>query len=191
MSNTVPSHLPPSKAAPGVPAAPANPGAGAGQPPLASQMAGAAVAAAKSRIWTLPGLCGDVRVMTSFGELPVKALRLRDPVRTATGGILPVRWLDVVHLDDAFLSGYPDAQPVLIRAGALGRDRPKTDILVSPHQKVAVGDGAFRPEYRLARDLDQRPGVIRRPTDRVSYYLFHLGEPTSVTVEGISVPLNP
>jgi hypothetical protein len=159
--------------------------------PAGQSAPGMAAAAARSRIWTLPGICGDVRVMTSFGELPVKALRLRDPVRTSDGGFLPVKWLDVVHLDDAFLAGYPDAQPILIRAGTLGRDRPRCDILVSPHQKVGVGDSAFRPEFRLARDLDQRPGILRRPTDRVSYYLFHQGEPTCVTVEGISIPLNP
>ncbi|MFN0114786.1 MAG: Hint domain-containing protein [Paracoccaceae bacterium] len=151
----------------------------------------AAAAAPRPRVWTLPGLCGEARVMTSFGELPVKALRLRDPVRTIGGNFLPVKWVDQVHLDDGFLSGFPDAQPIHIWAGSLGRERPKCELLVSPQQQVAVGDGAFRPDYRLARDLLGRPGVVRRPQATVSYYLFHVGEPTSVLVEGLWVPVSP
>jgi hypothetical protein len=129
--------------------------------------------------------------MTSFGELPIKALRLRDPIRTSSGSFLPVKWVDAVHLDEAFLGGFPDAMPIFVPARSLGRDSPKENVLVSPHQKLPVGDNTFHPDQRLARDLVARPGVMRRPVGTVSYYLFHLGEPAKVMIEGLWVQVTP
>lgn len=76
------------------------------------------------RIWTLPGFCGEARVTTSFGDLPIKALRRNDPLRLAQGSLATVEWVDHIHLEEDFLRFYPDAQPVLIEAGALGPGRP-------------------------------------------------------------------
>jgi len=160
-------------------------------PDVAKATPPAGPAASKSGTWTLPGLCGEARVTTAFGELPVKALRRLDPVRTASGSFLPVRWVDAVHLDDDFLSGFPDAQPISVPAGALGRGRPQVDLLVSPHQKLSSSESSFRPEFRMARDFLSRPGILRRPRTSVSYYLFHLGEPASVMVEGVWIPVIP
>jgi hypothetical protein len=141
----------------------------------------------RSEFWTLPGFCGDARIMTSFGELPIKALRLRDPLRTAEGNFVRVEWLDQIHLDEGFLHGLPDAHPVRIMQGSLGRERPKTDILVSPHQMVATGDSQFRKEFRTARDLLGRPGIMRRPETVLTYYMFHCGEPVTLMIEGVAV----
>jgi hypothetical protein len=140
--------------------------------------------------WTLPGFCGQARVTTSFGDLPLQALRLRDPLRTTSGNFAPVRHVDALKLDEEFLARFPDAQPILIRAGALGPGRPRSDILVSPHQRLGVGDTSFRPDFRMARDLLDRPGVIRRPEMLLTYYVFHCGEPQVVTIEGVPVPVS-
>jgi len=141
--------------------------------------------------WTFPGFSGDARVMTSFGELPIKALRLRDPLRTPDGSYAPVQWIDRLNLDEGFLHGRPDAQPVCIAAGALGQDRPKNEFLLSPHQQVATNDLRFRQEFRSARDLTGRPGIMRRPETVVSYYMFHCGRPVTVMVEGVWMRVEP
>ncbi|MDW4548619.1 Hint domain-containing protein [Defluviimonas sp. D31] len=142
-------------------------------------------------LWTLPGFFGNARVATSFGDLPVQALRPRDPLRTLQGSLVNVAWVDRIHLDEDFLSANPDALPVLIPAGALGPGRPRTDLRVSPHQKINAGSGEFRPDFRLARDLTNRPGIMRSPATMLTYHLFHCGAPASVLVEGVGVSTSP
>ncbi len=143
------------------------------------------------RSWTLPGLCWNARVTTSFGALPVQVLRNFDPLRLVDGTVLRVTWVDKIQLDEGFLSAFPDAQPVLIRAGALGQGQPAQDILVSPHQKIAVQGASFTAELRLARDLLGRPGILRHPQTMLTYYLFHCGQPAKVAVDGLSLHMAP
>ncbi len=140
--------------------------------------------------WTLPGFCGTARVGTSFGDLPVQALRLRDPLRTARGSLVTVHWCDRLRLDAGFLAANPDAQPILILANALGNGVPKADLMLSPHQRLNVSPPGLQPDFRLARDLTGRPGVLRRPDESVNYYLFHCDEPAVVLVEGVAVSIS-
>ncbi|SPH18311.1 hypothetical protein DEA8626_01847 [Defluviimonas aquaemixtae] len=139
--------------------------------------------------WTIGGFCDDARVTTSFGELPIQALRRRDPLRTVEGPLARVERVDRIQLDEAFLEQNPDAQPVRIQAGALGPNRPKTDVLVSPHQ--AVGVGQYGNDFRRARDLLDRPGVVRQPALGLSYYVFQCEAPATVEVEGLSIHVSP
>jgi hypothetical protein len=164
---------------------PGRTGSGTGRP------GGNEIDAPLREYWTLPGFCWNARVTTSFGDLPVQALRLRDPLRTSDGGFALVQWIDELKLEEGFLEGFPDAQPIMIGQGALGLDRPKTSIAVSPHQRLAVGDARFSPDLRMARDLLDRPGVMRRPEGMVRYFVFHCGKPVNVMVEGVCVHVAP
>ncbi len=141
--------------------------------------------------WTLPGFGGNARVTTSFGDLPIHALRRRDPLRTASGTLKTVHWCDRLRLDQGFLTVNPDAQPIVILANALGHGLPRADIVVSPHQKISVTPPGFHLDFRLARDLMGRPGILRRPEETISYHLFHCEEPTVVLVEGVAVSVAP
>jgi hypothetical protein len=141
--------------------------------------------------WTLPGFGGNARVTTSFGDLPIHALRRRDPLRTVAGTLKSVHWYDRLRLDQGFLRANPDAQPILILANALGHGLPKADILVSPHQKISVTPPGFQLEFRLARDLTGRPGVMRKPEETMTYSLFHCEVPALVLVEGVAVSVAP
>ena len=138
----------------------------------------------KDTLWTLPGFCANTKVGTSFGELPVHALRLRDPLRTVAGTNATVGWVDKVHLDEEFLRTHPDAQPIMIRAGSLGQNLPKEDLIVSPHQKINMSKVQFRQEFCLARDLEHVPGVMRKPEMMLTYFLFHCTVPVTVSVNG-------
>jgi hypothetical protein len=145
----------------------------------------------EEKLWSLPGLCWNAMVMTSFGALPVQVLRQHDPLRLDDGQIKRIAWIDKVQLDEGFLASFPDAQPVLIRADALGPGLPARDILVSPSQKVQTRTMNFSTEVRAARDLIGRPGVMRRPETMVTYYLFHCGQPARIQAEGMTLQTAP
>lgn len=163
-------------------AAPARPQAAPARP---------AAAVETDRAWTLPGLCWNTSVMTSFGALPVQVLRKPDPLRLTDGNVARIAWVDKIQLDEGFLQAYPDAQPVLVRAGALGPGLPAQNMLVSPHQKIAVPGLNFRTELKLARDLLGRPGILRQPETMLTYYLFHCGQPADVMCEGLGLHMAP
>ncbi len=141
--------------------------------------------------WTMPGLCWNTPVTTSFGVLPVQALRAHDPVRTATGAYLRVQRVDQLRLDEGYLASCPDAVPVVIRAGSLGPDRPATDLVVSPHQQVNLSDSLSRPDLRKARDLTGRPNVFRQAASDVTYFMLHCGMPATLLIDGVALALQP
>jgi len=163
-------------------------------PPITAAVLGQrhpAAATRTEREWTLPGLCWNASVMTSFGALPVQVLRKHDPLRLTDGQVARIAWFDKIQLDEGFLAAYPDAQPIMIRAGALGGTLPAQDILVSPGQQVLTRGADFASEVREARDLLGRPGVMRSPQSIVTYYMFHCGQAARVSVEGIGLLTEP
>ena len=135
--------------------------------------------------WTLPGFHGKARITTLFGELPIEALRRRDEVKLHTGRFSRIEWIDKIQLDEAFLSYHPDGQPVLLRANVLGPGKPKVDMMVSPAQMLDSRPVHMPSALLTARDLGQRPNVMRRSLTNVTYYLFHTGEEACVSVEGL------
>ena len=141
--------------------------------------------------WTLPGFGETVRITTSFGDLPVQALRRRDPLRTLEGTTRLVHWCDRLRLDNGFLMANPDAQPIVILANALGPGLPKADLVVSAHQRISINPPGFAPDFRIARDLTGRPGILRRPVEHMTYHLFHCEQPTVVLAEGVAVAVAP
>lgn len=141
--------------------------------------------------WVLPGFAPMTRITTSFGEVHAQALRERDLVRTKSGRFMPIVWLDRIRLDGDFLALHPDAQPIAIREGALGRGLPKNEIMLSPRQVIAAAPGVIAGPDRTAADLLNRPGVFRRPETGLTYTMFHLGEPAVVFCEGVPVHVSP
>jgi hypothetical protein len=131
------------------------------------------------------------RITTSFGEVHAHALRERDLVRTRTGEFKPIRWIDRIVLDENFLARHPDAQPVLIRANALGRGLPRADIILSPRQPVAPLFNQLPGTAKTAADLLSRPGVYRKTENAITYTLFHLGAPDYVMTERFWVYVSP
>lgn len=144
-----------------------------------------------SSVWTLPGFGPMTRISASFGDIPAQALRERDTIRTQQGTIKSVAWIDRVRLDSAFLELLPDAQPILIRSGALGNGLPKADVVLSPEQPISLGRHAHDLSFVKARDLCGRPGVLRKPEDMMTYTRFHCGESVCVRVEGLWAMVDP
>lgn len=134
-------------------------------------------------IWSLPGFTGKSRVSTSFGELPIEALRRRDNLLTLDGRFLPVERIDQVLLDEGFLRRHPEARPVLIRSRSMGRGTPSTDIWVSRQQRVQ--DPNSPRETKKVIDLSGPPHMMPDLKDSVTYYLFDCGKPAMVRVEHV------
>jgi hypothetical protein len=136
--------------------------------------------------WNLPGFTGDVRVGTVFGDLPIKALRLRDEIRTALGTIARVQWIDKVHLDEEFLHKHPSAHPVRILANTFAAGKPMQEMLISPRQEICL-DAHVATKFVQAVDLCRQSRAFRVRTAGLTYYRFHCGDPVSVRVEGVWV----
>ena len=133
--------------------------------------------------WRLPGFTGKARVSTSFGELPIEALRPRDALRTSDGRFLKVEWVDKIHLESEFLRLYPDTKPVLIRSNSFGKGTPNRDVWMSRHQYVMASQ--MSRNVKTVESLLSRSAMAATSHDFVTYYLFHCGEPAMVSVDGL------
>ncbi|MEP4960105.1 MAG: Hint domain-containing protein [Roseobacter sp.] len=103
------------------------------------------------------------RILTPNGEVLVEELREGDFVLTVDRGPQIIRWThrNTCSLDEA----RTDAKPVQIKAGALGRNRPSQDLVVSPQHRILVGGegqmhGVFASQaFAPAKSLTTVPGI--------------------------------
>jgi Hint domain len=144
----------------------------------------------KATDWYLSGFCGKERVGTTFGDLPIEALRARDELRTYDGSTATVQVVDKLKLDWSFLRDNPRALPIRIPANSFGPGKPMLDILVSPGQEIcpdlhvaATFVKAQKMEGRFRMDFTQNTGL--------TYFRFHCGRSAVVKVEGIWVRTQP
>jgi hypothetical protein len=143
--------------------------------------------AAEAINWTLPGFLGKVRILTTFGAVPVGGLRVNDPIRTTAGRTLLVERIRPIALDRDFLIRHPDAQPILIPMNTFAPKFPEQDMLVSPRQEMTVEIEGVRHERLKAKDILGFNAVIRAPRGLLTYYTFELSEPAFIYAEGIPV----
>ena len=82
---------------------------------------------------TLEAACflAGTRIATPEGERPVEGLAIGDPVCTADGRDVPVRWIGRQVLRATIGREGEHLRPVRIRAGALGHGLPRTDLMVT------------------------------------------------------------
>ncbi|SMX41023.1 Hint domain-containing protein [Maliponia aquimaris] len=113
------------------------------------------------------------------GEVDAADIRRGDRVLTRDNGYKRVLWAGSRTLSAADLIANPALQPVLIRAGALGRRTPERDMMVSPRHRVVMGGAAvellFGEDEVLvaAGHLVGRAGITRVcPPEGVTYVHF-------------------
>lgn len=133
----------------------------------------------------MPGFGAKARIQTSFGALPVEALRKRDEVRTAQGRFMRVAHVDKMHLDADFLFRHAATRPILIKASALGRGMPGADVIVSPSQMISTSKMPQLSACKKASALTHLPGVTQTPCELVSYFNFHCGSQELIQIEGL------
>ena len=141
--------------------------------------------------WSLPGFFGKSKIQTSFGNLPIEALRRRDQLKTIAGTYAEVEWVDQIKLDMAFLEQHPEAQPIYIPKNSFGATLPNQNMLLSPAQTLKISGPIGDDELQFAMALIGRPHISRMPHTSFTYYLFHCGAPAVVNVDGLWVGTSP
>lgn len=132
------------------------------------------------------------RIATPRGEVPVEDLLPGDLVNTIDGPAQPVRWVGsrVVHRDE--MAANPALCPVRIRAGALGPDLPRRDLLVSPQHRILLEDWRAQlmfgegqvlvPAKALTNDCSIR---LEQGADGVEYFHVLFDDHQIMLTEGL------
>lgn len=89
-------------------------------------------------ITAVPCFTTGTYITTLRGEKPVEALEPGDRVVTRDNGLQTVRRVVRRDFDYGQLAVVPHLQPVLVTTGAMGRDLPERDMLVSPGLRLLV-----------------------------------------------------
>lgn len=91
---------------------------------------------------TIPCFLRGTRISIPSGEVPVEQLAVGDRVVLLDGSAEPLKWIGRATAD-ATGANADSGAPVCIPRGALGRNRPKRDLFVSPQHRVSMGSPAF------------------------------------------------
>ena len=87
---------------------------------------------------TAPCFTAGTLIETPAGPVPVETLAAGDVVRTLDHGDVALHWIGSRFLCALELIARPKLQPVRIPAGALGKDSPVRDLVVSPQHRILV-----------------------------------------------------
>lgn len=126
----------------------------------------------------IPCFCRGTLIATDRGEIAVEKLAVGDLVQTRDHGLQPVRWIGGRALDALDLAAAPNLRPIRIRAGALGRGLPLSDLMVSPQHRVLVRSAIAQrmfgaPEVLVAaKQLLAIAGIEQVAAEAVEY--FHI-----------------
>lgn len=140
------------------------------------------------------GFTHGTRIATPMGEVPVENLRAGDLVDTIDHGPRALAWVGRHDLAPGDLRDTPQLRPILIAAGALGRDMPARDLLVSPQLRLRIRSKIARNLFDslqvlvLAKQLCQIEGIdIRKPPLPVSYFHLMFDQHELITANGAVV----
>ncbi|MGC1428191.1 MAG: Hint domain-containing protein [Albidovulum sp.] len=98
-------------------------------------------------------------ISTPNGARLVEEICPGDMVSTRDDGAQEVLWVGTRRMTGARLYAHPHLRPVRIRAGAMGEDRPETDLIVSPGHRMLVSGARAQALFNqsevlvAARDL--------------------------------------
>lgn len=77
-------------------------------------------------------------IQTDRGEVAIEDLALGDLVMTRENALKPIMWIGSSVTNAEMLTKHPKLYPIRIRAGALGKDCPASDLIVSPQHRILV-----------------------------------------------------
>ncbi|MFD3189642.1 Hint domain-containing protein [Sedimentitalea sp. HM32M-2] len=132
-------------------------------------------------------------IRTPDGIVAVENLSVGDPVVTRDHGVQRIRWIGVSQVSAARTAADVHLRPVLIRAGALGPNRPAADLRVSRQHRILIDDwraemmfgaedGVLVPAFALCNDqsvtVDHTPGPV-------TYYHIAFDRHEVIYAEGV------
>jgi hypothetical protein len=100
-------------------------------------------------------------IATPEGPRRIETLGAGDRILTKDDGAQEILWTGHRRMTGARLYAMPHLRPIRLRAGALGIDRPDSDLLVSPQHRMLVKGAA-------ARALFNEPEVLVAAKDLVN-----------------------
>ena len=123
------------------------------------------------------------KIKALTGEIAVEDLAIGDMVLTTAGLARPVRWIGSRVLK---CGNHPDPRsvwPVRIAAHAFGRNKPHSDLLLSPDHSVCLGciDEVLIP----IRYLVNGSSIAYQPVEKVAYYHIELDSHDVVLANGM------
>ncbi len=125
----------------------------------------------------------DCLVACESGQVAVTDLKAGDMVLTRDNGLQPIR--AILHRNYGWraLGLVPLLRPVEIRAGALGRGLPVSDITLSPNHRIAADPRQDAPV--MARSLVGQPGIRRGTFHNVTYIQLQFDRVEMINVGGV------
>ncbi|RMC36691.1 hemolysin [Paracoccus alkanivorans] len=138
-----------------------------------------------------PCFTRGVAITVRDGQKPVEDLAVGDLVLTRDNGLQPIRWIGSRKVDGIFLECNPKLRPIRIRAGALGRNTPASDLIVSPQHRILVRSKLAQRMFGIdevlvaARQLLDVDGIeIARDMPEVEYFHFMFDDHQLVLANG-------
>ncbi len=129
--------------------------------------------------------CRGTCIATPGGETPIETLAIGDPVLTISGAIRAIHWIGRRAYPARQTLGSRAVRPVRVRAGALGKDLPRRDLLVSPEHALMLGDPIAGEVLVPARHLVNGNSIVREAGGRpVEYFHIELDGHDIVLAEG-------
>ncbi|WP_375466175.1 Hint domain-containing protein [uncultured Methylobacterium sp.] len=121
--------------------------------------------------WTVCFTSGT-RIRTTRGEVAVEDLIVGDLAVTASGGCRPIRWIGHRTMEPRRHPRPEDAQPIRIRAHALGDNHPARDLLISPRHSIALD--VLGEVLIPAAALINGSTIVQEDVDSVTYWHVEL-----------------
>jgi len=128
-------------------------------------------------------------ILTPSGEVPIETLAVGDLVMTADGKAEPILWIGARLMK--FSATQSEHRPVLIKAGALGGNKPTRDLAISPQHCLLMDMPTNPPVYGTgqafvrAKFLTGLPGVrVMKGSKRTRYITFLLSRHQIVQANG-------
>ena len=128
----------------------------------------------------VPCFTAGTLILTPAGEVPVETLMVGDAVRTVDAGVQRLRWIGTRRLSAEDLAQAPNLRPIRIAAGALGRNLPGRDLVVSPQHRCLLRSRIARrmagedEVLVAAKHLLGLPGVSVEPPGQAVTYVHLL-----------------
>lgn len=86
----------------------------------------------------IPCFTRGTQIETADGIVAIEDLRPGDMILTRDHGLQPLRWIGSRSLSSETLKHQPELRPIRVKAGALGNDTPRVDLMVSPQHRILV-----------------------------------------------------
>ena len=123
-----------------------------------------------------PCFVSGTMIETPAGEIAVENIRPGDDIRLADGSIGRVHWVGHRRIG---CTARPDDAPIRIRAGALGGNLPRRDLVVSPDHALFL-DGVLVPAGLLVDGVR----IVCDDAERVTYHHVELERHAILLAEG-------